>query len=112
MIGARNKEPDSNERGRPYDDYKVATLCPLLSLIGQELTLNERLDFTECEAAAIKSSTTWADSFTHMYLTNPPCTEVEVAFVSLAQVSPPPDIHIPTQNTPSVVLASFKWKLV
>jgi hypothetical protein len=81
MIGARNKEPDSNERGRPYDDYKVATLCPLLSLTGQNLTFDKRLEFTECEAAVIKPSTTWADSFTHMYLTNPPCTEVEVAFV-------------------------------
>jgi hypothetical protein len=82
MTGASNKEPDSNQRGRTYDEYKVATLCPLLSLTRQDLTFDKRLEFADCETAVIKPSTTWADSFTHMYLTNPPCTQVEVDFVS------------------------------
>jgi hypothetical protein len=81
MTGATSKELDSDEFHMPSDDYRAATLCPLLNIHGQHLTPNKRLISTGCETAIIKSPTAWADSFTHMYLTNPPCTKVEVEFV-------------------------------
>jgi hypothetical protein len=81
ITDATNKLPNSNERSRPYAGCRVATLCPLLKIQNQHFTVDKRFDPIGCEIAVIKPSTTWADSFTHMYLTNPRCTKVVVAFV-------------------------------
>jgi hypothetical protein len=58
--------------------YQMVTLCPLLSPLGSHLTMNERFEFYEHELVHIKQSAAWADPFSHMYLTSPPCIEVDV----------------------------------
>jgi hypothetical protein len=57
-------------------------LCPLLHIEWQSyLTAEERLWSGGHELVAINECATDADSFTQMYLTNPPCVEVDIKLV-------------------------------
>lgn len=71
--------------GEPYEqtkEYKIATLCPLLHMDRRShLTIEEIFESHTCEVAAIDPRAAHADSFTQMYLTNPPCVEVDVMLV-------------------------------
>jgi hypothetical protein len=66
------------ERSGHDTGYELVTLCPLLFPWLSNLTMNTRFGLRDHEAVGIDPSAQWADSFTHMYMTNPPCTEVEI----------------------------------
>lgn len=57
-------------------------LCPLLHTKWQsDFTIEERFRSEDHEVVAINALAAYADSFTEMYLTNPPCVEVDIKLV-------------------------------
>ena len=63
-------------------DPSNAELCPLLHMDwSSHQTVDERLESGDHGVVAIDASATYADSFTQMYPTNPPCLEVDIELV-------------------------------
>lgn len=76
------KEASSGDHTEQAKDYKIAVLCPLLHNDWlSDLTIEERFRSEDYELAAIDMWAADADSFTQMYLTNPPCVEVDITLV-------------------------------
>lgn len=71
--------PNHNSEGvaKTHVDYTIAILCPLLKENGPLLDFFKPLYRTEC--ACFHPRTSSAHAWANMYLTNPPCTEVEVS---------------------------------
>lgn len=66
----------------PAKEYKIATLCPLLQMDSQShLTAQERFESDDCESVEIRPCAAHANYHSHMYLTNPPCVEVDITMV-------------------------------
>jgi len=79
---ANHYEMSSDNRSEQEKDYNIALLCPLLHMEWQSYTtFQERFESKRYEVTAIHEWAAYADSFTHMYLTNPPCVEVEFELV-------------------------------
>ena len=77
-----HKKASSGNHTEQAKDYKIATLCPLLHKDWlPDLTIEERFRSEDHERAAIDMQAASADSFTQMYLTNPPCVEVDIILV-------------------------------
>lgn len=67
----------------PAKEYKIATLCPLLHMDRQShLTVEERFESEDSESAEIDPCAAHANYHSHMYLTNPPCVEVNINMVN------------------------------
>ena len=79
---APHDEAGSEIHSEQSKEYKIVNLCPLLHIEWQShLTAGERFWSEDHEIVAINECATDADSFTQMYLTNPPCVEVGIKFV-------------------------------
>ena len=77
-----HKKASSGNHTEQAKDYKIATLCPLLHKDWlPDLTIEERFRSEDHERAAIDMRAASAYSFTQMYLTNPPCVEVDIILV-------------------------------
>lgn len=63
-------------------EYKVVTLCPLLDMSwNEDETIEERSDYKDHEIVSVNQCARKAHMFSHMYLTSPPCVEVDIDFV-------------------------------
>jgi hypothetical protein len=102
----------SGDHSEQAKEYKIAKLCPLLHMDRQShLIVKERFESDDCEVAAINPRAAHANSFTQMYLTNPPCVEVCVKLITKRQQYPERDFLSEKQSqqptTPSLPSAGF-----
>jgi len=78
---SHDKKRSQERNGKVRDSFN-AELYPLLHMDwSSHQTVDKKLESKDHEVVAIDASATYADSFTQMYLTNPPCLEVEIELV-------------------------------